>query len=67
MTYNEVDDLSYSKKEPIIRKIVAAAFRNASYDGDYKDIEPYLKILFGRPVPFIPKTPSEDKPSESIK
>ncbi len=61
----EVRKIYDSETEPIIRSIIARAFLKANYTGEFHYIEPYLKILFGRPTPFIPEPP-EDKPPESI-
>ncbi len=55
MTHQEVETLANSKTEPIIRRIIANAFRSADYDGEFKYIEPYMKILFGRTIPYISK------------
>ncbi len=65
MNENEVWAIAKSETEPIIRKVIARAFYYASDNGKYKDIESFMTILFGRPVPFIPE-PTENKTSKSI-
>jgi hypothetical protein len=63
LPYPQVEELAYSKTEPILKRIIAEAFRSACYDGEYKFIEPYMKILFGRTVPYIPE--QENKGNEN--
>jgi hypothetical protein len=61
----EVRKLSDSNTEPIIRTIIAAAFHTCNYGGgDYKCIEPYMKILFGKPVPYTLESLSDKETPE---
>lgn len=39
--------------EPAIRAVIAEAFGRAAYYGEYKYIEPFMKLLIGNPVPVL--------------
>lgn len=53
MRYHEVEEIADSANEPIIRTIIASAFKTArDYDGEYKYIEAYMKFLVGNPSPL---------------
>jgi Family of unknown function (DUF5681) len=64
MSYPEVYQLAESRTEPILRRIIAEAFKSAAYDGEYRFIEPYMKILFGRTVPYIPEPPKDNNQTQ---
>jgi hypothetical protein len=64
MNIDEIDKLSDSRTEPVIRKVIARAFYNAGFSGEFNDIEDFLLILFGRPVPYIFQPP-DVKPLEN--
>jgi len=61
---NEVWAIAKSETEPVIRKLIARAFYNAGHSGEYKDIEDFMTILFGRSVPFIPEP--EKKQADNV-
>jgi len=65
MSAAEVRKLCDSDTEPVIRTIIANAFRKANGYGDFSYIEPYLKILFGRPIPYIPESVQNNRVSDN--
>lgn len=65
MTGPEVNRIACSNTEPVIRVLIASAFRRGVYKSDYKYIESFMNILFGRNIPFIPGSiPTDEQQPE---
>jgi hypothetical protein len=66
MPPKNIRELDDSDTEPIIRTIIASAFRKANYTGEYRYIEPFMKMLFDKPLPYIPEPPPENKVLQNV-